>query len=124
MSKSAVESRSWNFFNWYFFFLGFAQLASLTLVVYVQDNVSWGWGLGIPTIAVAIAFIVFLCGSPLYKKSKPGGSPLVRIVQVIVAAVRKRTEVAPEDPALLYKNIELDASISVHGKLAHSHQFK
>ncbi|KAJ6756527.1 OLIGOPEPTIDE TRANSPORTER-RELATED [Salix purpurea] len=124
MSKSSVESRTWNFFNWYYFSLGFARLTAVTVVVYVQDNVSWGWGLGIPTITMAAAFIVFLSGSPLYKKVKPGGSPLVRVIQVIFAAIRKRKAVAPEDPSLLYQNQELDSAISVHGRLLHTPQFK
>ncbi|KAJ6921455.1 hypothetical protein NC652_015381 [Populus alba x Populus x berolinensis] len=124
MSKSSVESRSWNFFNWYYFSLGVARLTAVSVVVYIQDNVSWGWGLGIPTIAMGIAFIVFLAGSPLYKKVKPGGSPLVRVTQVIVSAIRKRKAVAPEDSSLLYQNKELDAAISVHGRLLHTPQFK
>ena len=124
MSKSSVESRSWNFFNWYYFSLGLARLTAVSVVVYIQDNVSWGWGLGIPTIAMGIAFIVFLAGSPLYTKVKPGGSPLVRVTQVIVSAIRKRKAVAPEDSSLLYQNKELDAAISVHGRLLHTPQFK
>ena len=54
MTKSGVVARSWNFFNWYYFSVGMATLAALTLVVYIQDNVGWGWGLAIPTIAMAL----------------------------------------------------------------------
>lgn len=104
--------------------MGIATLTALTVVVYVQDNVGWGWGLGIPTIAMAISIIAFLIGSTLYRKLKPGGSPLIRLAQVIVAAVKKRKEIAPEDPKLLYQNKELDAAISVHGRLVHSDQYK
>ncbi|GFY84697.1 major facilitator superfamily protein [Actinidia rufa] len=124
MSKSKVESRSWNFFNWYYFCLGMASLTALTVVVYIQDNVGWGVGLAIPTIVMAFSIIVFLSGSPLYKKVKPGGSPLVRLTQVIVAAMKKRKEVAPQDTDCLYKNRELDAAISSNGRLLHSDQFK
>ncbi|KAJ4828271.1 hypothetical protein Tsubulata_028279 [Turnera subulata] len=124
MSKSSVESRSWNFFNWYYFSLGLARLTAVTLVVYVQDYVSWGWGLGIPTITMAISFVIFFSGSPFYKKVRPQGSPLARIVQVIVAAVKKRKTVLPNDTGLLYQNKQLDAAISVNGRLLHTDQFK
>ncbi|XP_058209475.1 protein NRT1/ PTR FAMILY 3.1-like [Rhododendron vialii] len=124
MSKSKVETRKWNFFNWYYFCMGMASLTALTVVVYIQDNVGWGLGLGIPTIAMAISVVAFVSGSPLYRRVKPMGSPLVRLAQVIVAAVKKRKEVAPEDPAMLYENRELDAGISSNGRLLHSGQYK
>ncbi|XAR48309.1 hypothetical protein NMG60_11031080 [Bertholletia excelsa] len=124
MSKSKVESRSWNFFNWYFFCMAMASLTALTVVVYVQDNVGWTLGFAIPTFAMAFSVIAFVVGSPLYVKLKPGGSPLVRLAQVIVAAMKKRKAVVPEDPSLLYENRELDAVISCNGRLLHSEQFK
>ena len=124
MTKSGVAARSWNLFNWYYFSMGMATLAALTFVVYIQDNVGWGWGLAIPTIAMALSILAFLVGSPLYNRIKPEGSPLVRLAQVIVAAVRKRKEVVPADPALLYENRELDAAISLNERLLHTNQFK
>ncbi|OMO97112.1 Proton-dependent oligopeptide transporter family [Corchorus capsularis] len=122
--SSAARSGKWNFFNWYYFCMGIATLSALTVVVYIQEHVGWGWGLGIPTIAMAISIIAFVVGSPLYKKMKPGGSPLIRLAQVIVAAVKKRKEVAPEDPKLLYQNKQLDADIAVNGRLVHTNQYK
>ncbi|XVF29262.1 hypothetical protein REPUB_Repub15cG0105900 [Reevesia pubescens] len=125
MAKSSTaRSGKWSFFNWYYFSMGIATLTALTVVVYVQENVGWGWGLGIPAIAMAISIVAFVIGSPLYKKMKPGGSPLIRLAQVIVAAVKKRKEIVPEDPNLLYQNKELDAAISVHGRLVHTNQYK
>lgn len=124
MTKDGVASRKWNLFNWYFFIMGFASLSALTIVVYVQDNVGWGWGLGIPTIAMMISVISFVLGSPLYKTVKPEGSPLTRLAQVVVAAVKKRKETLPDDPKLLYHNRELDAAISLEGSLLHSNQYK
>ncbi|XP_042058986.1 protein NRT1/ PTR FAMILY 3.1-like isoform X2 [Salvia splendens] len=124
MSRAKTESRKWNFFNWYYFCMGLASLLALTVVVYIQDNVGWSWGLGIPTIAMVLSLVAFVLGSPLYKKIKPGGSPFVRAAQVIVAAVRKRKSVPPDDPAALYHNKILDLDISTNGRLLHSNQFK
>ncbi|XAR48311.1 hypothetical protein NMG60_11031082, partial [Bertholletia excelsa] len=124
MTKAETESRSWNFFNWYFFCLEIASLIAVTFVVYVQDKVGWGWGLGVPTIAMALAIVLFVVGSPRYKKLKPQGSPLVRLAQVIVASVHKRNAIVPVDPDLLYVNEELDAAISSNGRLLNTNQFK
>ncbi|CAI9099466.1 OLC1v1036293C1 [Oldenlandia corymbosa var. corymbosa] len=124
MSKAKVEARKWNLFNWYYLSLGMATLLALTVLVYVQDNVDWGWGLGIPTIALSLSILLFVLVSPLYIKKKPQGSPFTRLAQVIVAAFRKRDFPAPNDPALLYQNKELDASISVNGRLQHTNQFR
>lgn len=122
MSKSKVTSRK--FFNWYYFCMAAATLTALTVVVYVQDNVGWGWGLGIPTVAMAVSIVAFVVGSHLYVKLKPGGSPLTRLAQVIVAAVKKRKAAVPADPATLYENKELDSDLCVQGKLLHTQQFK
>ncbi|CAI0439032.1 unnamed protein product [Linum tenue] len=124
MTKSGVASRRWNFFNWYFFSMGVATVTALTTVVYIQDNVGWGWGLGIPTAAMAVSVVAFVLGSPLYRKLKPGGSPFVRLAQVVVAAWRKRTAVAPAEHGELYRNKELDADISLNGRLLHTDQFR
>ncbi|KAM5569362.1 protein NRT1/ PTR FAMILY 3.1-like [Rosa sericea] len=123
-TKSGINIQKWNFFNWYYFCMIVATLAALTVVVYVQDHVGWGWGLGIPTVAMALSVVAFVIGSPLYKKLKPGGSPLVRLAQVIVAAFHKRNAQFPHDPKLLYENPQLDAAISVHGKLLNTNQFR
>ncbi|CAL5431329.1 unnamed protein product [Camellia sinensis] len=104
--------------------MSLSSLMSLTVVVYVQENVGWGLGLGIPTIIMAFSTVVYVLGSPLYKKIKPGGSPFVRLAQAIVAAWKKRKEVAPEDLGKLYENRELDALISSTGRLLHTDQFK
>ncbi|KAL2320612.1 hypothetical protein Fmac_029581 [Flemingia macrophylla] len=124
MTKKGVESRKWNLFNWYFFCMGLASLSALTIVVYIQDNMGWGWGLGIPTIVMLLSIIAFVLGSPLYKTVKPHGSPLVRLAQVVVAAVKKRKETLPGDDKLLYQNWEIDAPISLEGRLLHTDQFK
>nr|XP_029117984.1 protein NRT1/ PTR FAMILY 3.1 isoform X2 [Elaeis guineensis] len=119
--QHAAQSK-WNFFNLYFFCMSIASLLALTVVVYVQENVGWGWGFGIPAIAMFFSVVVFVIGYPLYIRMKPGGSPLIRLTQVSVAAFRKWKVVKPADPSLLYENKELDAGISTAGRLLHTNQ--
>jgi peptide/histidine transporter 3/4 len=116
--------QKWSFFNFYFFTMGLAVLLALTVVVYIQENVGWGWGFGIPAIAMFVSVLSFVVGYPLYVRVKPGGSPFVRLVHVIVAAIRKRKETVPEDAAMLYQNKELDAPIAVDGRLLHTNQLR
>lgn len=124
MSKKGVASRKWNIFNWYFFFMGIASLSALTIVVYIQDNTGWGWGFGIPTIVMLLSIVAFVFGSPFYRTEKPKGSPMVRLAQVIVAAVKKRKHTLPNDPKFLYQNREIDAAIALEGRLLHTNDYK
>lgn len=118
------KTSTWKFFNWYYFSMGASMLVAVTVIVYIQDNVGWGWGLGIPTIAMAVSIIGFVIGYPLYRNMDPAGSPFTRLIQVCVSAYRKRNLPMVSDPRLLYENDELDASISISGKLLHTKQMK
>ena len=44
---------------------------AVTVLVYIQDNISWTIGFGIPSAAMAIAILLFLAGSPRYTHVKP-----------------------------------------------------
>ncbi|MBA0556246.1 hypothetical protein Golob_026362, partial [Gossypium lobatum] len=102
--------------------MGASILAAVTVIVYIQDNIGWGWGLGIPTISMFLSIIAFVLGYPLYRHMDPVGSPFTRLLQVSVGAFRKRNLTMVSDPNLLYQNEELDASISIDGRLVHSKQ--
>ncbi|XP_062232546.1 protein NRT1/ PTR FAMILY 3.1-like [Phragmites australis] len=116
--------QKWSYFNLYFFSMGLAVLLALTVVVYIQENVGWGWGFGIPAIGMFVSVLSFVVGYPLYVKVKPEGSPFKRLLQVVVAAFKKRKEAVPEDAVLLYQNKELDAPIAVDGRLLHTDQLR
>lgn len=117
-------TKTWNYFNWYYFVMGASILLAVTVLVYIQDNIGWGWGLGIPTIAMFISIIIFMVGYPLYRNLDPSGSPFTRLIQVSVAAYKKRKLPLVSDPRLLYQNDELDAPISLGGKLLHTKHMK
>ncbi|XP_004294684.1 PREDICTED: protein NRT1/ PTR FAMILY 2.6-like [Fragaria vesca subsp. vesca] len=78
------------FFNWFFFTFYFALVVSLTVIVYVEDNVGWKWGFGLCAIANLIGLAIFLSGTRFYRFDKPQGSPFIGLARVIVAATRKR----------------------------------
>ncbi|XP_073284467.1 protein NRT1/ PTR FAMILY 3.1-like isoform X1 [Primulina huaijiensis] len=111
------KMRTWKFFNWYYFCMGASILVANTVIVYVQDNIGWDWGLDIPTVAMAISIVAFIFGYPLYRKMDPVGSPFTRLLQVVVAAYQKRKVAMVSDLGLLYDDEEIDAAVSVGGKL-------
>ncbi|PON47028.1 Proton-dependent oligopeptide transporter [Parasponia andersonii] len=82
------------FFNWWYF--GVCAGASVTrlIISYVQDNLSWALGFGIPCIAMVIALVVFLLGTTTYRYSiaQNDKGPLVRIGNVLVATFRNWRE--------------------------------
>eukprot|EP00250_Pteridium_aquilinum_P007446 c17158_g1_i1 orf=101-1948(+) len=91
-----------SFFNWWYFGLTVGAFLAFTVIVYVEDNVSWGVGYGILASLITVASLVFLAGTPTYRNRIPGGSSLVGIFQVFVAAAHKWHLSVPHDRSLLY----------------------
>lgn len=92
-----------SFFNWWYFGLCTGALLAFTVLVYIQDNVGWSIGFGIPAVAMTIALSLFLAGTKFYRHKIPGGSPLTRVAQVVVAAALKRNIPLPSSADLLYE---------------------
>ncbi|KAF5203145.1 NRT1/ PTR FAMILY 2.7-like, partial [Thalictrum thalictroides] len=78
------------FFNWYFFTFYLATIIGITVIVYVEDNVSWGLGYILCLAVNAIGVAIFICGKRYYRHIKPSGSPFTSIARVIVATIRKK----------------------------------
>ncbi|KAH6778070.1 peptide transporter 3 [Perilla frutescens var. hirtella] len=97
-----------SFFNWWMFSIFFGTLFANTVLVYIQDNVGWTLGYGLPTIGLAISIVIFLAGTPFYRHKVPTGSPFTRMARVIVAAFRKWRLPVPTDPTQLF---ELDSQV-------------
>lgn len=85
-----------SFFNWYYTSFTIVLMIALTLVVYIQDSVSWVLGFGLPTVLMFCSIILFFLGTRLYVYVKPEGSVFSGIAQVIVAAFKKRKVKLPE----------------------------
>ncbi|KAL4326313.1 hypothetical protein GQ457_11G022770 [Hibiscus cannabinus] len=125
-SDPEEKSRMTNFFNWFFFFINIGSLGSVTILVYIQDNLGRGWGYGICACAIVIGLVVFLSGTRRYRFKKLVGSPLTQIAAVFVAAWKKRHLVLPSDSSLLF-NIDDTAeglNKKKKQKLPHSKEFR
>ncbi|KAL3503872.1 hypothetical protein ACH5RR_033713 [Cinchona calisaya] len=79
-----------SFFNWWYFGMCGGTVVTLVILTYIQDNLSWGLGFGIPCLVMGFALILFLLGTMTYRfrVNSDGTSPFVRIGQVFVRAVR------------------------------------
>ncbi|ESQ52762.1 hypothetical protein EUTSA_v10016426mg [Eutrema salsugineum] len=96
-----------SFFNWWMFssFLG-ALFATLGLV-YIQENVGWGLGYGIPTIGLLVSLIVFYVGTPFYRHKVVKTDNLAKdLIKVPFAAYKNRKLQCPDDLLELH---ELDS---------------
>lgn len=113
-----------SFFNWFYFSINVGALIASSVLVWIQMNEGWSWGFGIPAVAMAIAVVSFFSGTRLYRNQKPGGSPLTRIIQVLVASVRKYKVKVPEDKSILYETTDAESAIKGSRKLDHTNEFR
>lgn len=92
-----------SYFNWWNFALCSGLLIGVTVIVYVQDEVSWATADMVLTCSMALSIVLFLMGKRFYRYRVPEGSPLTPMLQVIVAAIAKRNLPHPSNPGLLYE---------------------
>uniref|UniRef100_J3KWB9 Uncharacterized protein n=1 Tax=Oryza brachyantha TaxID=4533 RepID=J3KWB9_ORYBR len=112
-----------SFFNWFYFSINIGALVASSVLVYVQTHVGWGWGFGIPAVVMAVAVVSFFVGTPLYRHQRPGGSPVTRIAQVLVASARKWGVAVPADKSRLHETVDKESGIEGSRKLEHTEQF-
>ncbi|KAG8654721.1 protein NRT1/ PTR FAMILY 4.5 [Manihot esculenta] len=85
-----------SFFNWFLFSLTSGAIVGVTFLVWISTNQGWDWSFAVCTIAVLFALICLCMGKSLYRINVPQGSPILRIAQVFVAAIRNRDLPIPE----------------------------
>ncbi|XP_004501602.1 protein NRT1/ PTR FAMILY 4.5-like [Cicer arietinum] len=93
--KEAAQLSS--FFNWFLFSLTSGAILGVTFIVWISANQGWYWSFTVCTIAVLFSIISICMGKSFYRNNTPKGSPLIRIIQVFVAAFRNRKLQIPED---------------------------
>ncbi|KAJ1264969.1 hypothetical protein BS78_08G041100 [Paspalum vaginatum] len=95
-----------SFFNWFAFCISLGGLVGLVFVVWLQNNVGWDLGFVISAFVALLGTVVLVAGLPLYRHQKPTGSPLTRILQVFVAAFRKRNLLLPDDSTAMHETTQ------------------
>ncbi|XP_074273345.1 protein NRT1/ PTR FAMILY 5.10-like isoform X1 [Silene latifolia] len=89
--EDPVESKAQSsFFNWWYIGLWTGSLLGIGVLSYVQDNLSWGLGFGIPSIIMVIALLIFVLGTLTYRfpEKTVGRSAFFKIGRVFVVAAR------------------------------------
>ncbi|KAK4413383.1 protein NRT1/ PTR FAMILY 5.10 [Sesamum alatum] len=79
-----------SFFNWWTCFSAGGILVPLLILTYIQENVSWVLGFGIPAIVMCLALLLFLSGTMTYRfrVNTHGKNPFVRIHRVFIKAAK------------------------------------
>ncbi|XLU36040.1 hypothetical protein S245_072106, partial [Arachis hypogaea] len=103
------EAKS-SFFNYWYLVVVLANSSAVFFIVYVQDNIGWTVGLGLPVGVWIVAIAVFLIGTKRYKRENPKGSPFTTIAQVLVAASLKwrLNHLPTNDTSLCYYGLDDD----------------
>uniref|UniRef100_A0A0D9XR71 Major facilitator superfamily (MFS) profile domain-containing protein n=1 Tax=Leersia perrieri TaxID=77586 RepID=A0A0D9XR71_9ORYZ len=101
-----------SFYNWYTFAVSSGGFVGLVFIVWVQNSKGWGIGFAVCAAFVTLGLLVWAGAFPLYRNQLPTGSPITRILQVLVAAFKKRNVQLPENPSEL-KQINQDDDANV-----------
>ncbi|GMH19337.1 hypothetical protein Nepgr_021178 [Nepenthes gracilis] len=94
-----------SFFNWWMFSAYFGSLFANSGLIYIQDNLSWGLGYGIPTVGLVVSLIFFYIGSPIYRHRPllKGSSPARQVVEVVTSSMANWKLKLPSQPSHLHE---------------------
>lgn len=113
------------FFNFFYLSVTVGAIVAFTAVVYLQIKHGWGSAFGSLAVAMGMSNLVFFLGTPLYRHRLPGGSPLTRVAQVLVAAFRKRNDSFHSSEFVgLYELPGKRSAIKGSSKIAHTDDFR
>uniref|UniRef100_A0A0D9UVS1 Major facilitator superfamily (MFS) profile domain-containing protein n=1 Tax=Leersia perrieri TaxID=77586 RepID=A0A0D9UVS1_9ORYZ len=120
----AYRRRLDRFFNLFYLAVTVGAIAAFTLLVYVQRNHGWAAAFGALALGMGASNALFFLGTPLYRHRLPGGSPLTRVAQVLVAAYRKRAVMTPRSSVGLYEVSGARSAVRGSGKMEHTEQLR
>ncbi|KAJ0241066.1 Protein NRT1/ PTR FAMILY 5.11 [Hirschfeldia incana] len=92
--QKEAEAKS-SFFNWLMFGSCVSILLTRLVSSYIQENLSWSLGFGIPGVFMLLALFLFLLGTTSYRFSaeeRGKKNPFARIGRVFLEAVKRRRQ--------------------------------
>ncbi|PUZ44635.1 hypothetical protein GQ55_8G122100 [Panicum hallii var. hallii] len=111
-SDPVEQRQEASFFNWYTFAVSTGGFVGLVFVVWVENSKGWDIGFVVCALCVLLGMLIWIAGFPFYRNQLPTGSPITRILQVLVAAFKKRRVKLPENPSDL-KQIKHDEASAI-----------
>ncbi|KAH6802237.1 Major facilitator superfamily protein [Perilla frutescens var. frutescens] len=93
-----------SFFNWWMFSAFTGALFATLGLVYIQENLGWGLGYGIPTVGLILSLIIFYIGTPMYRhKVRRTRHPAGDLLRVVVTAFANANLKLPTHPSELHE---------------------
>ncbi|KAL8527599.1 hypothetical protein ACS0TY_005453 [Phlomoides rotata] len=114
-----------SYFNWLLLSIVCGAAVGVTFIVGIatnKNNQNWWKGFLISTIASFLGFVILGLGKSFYRLQLPKDSPLIRIAQVIVVAIKNRGLQHPDGPSDLYELNKKDSESTT--RIAHTQQFR
>ncbi|KAI5078677.1 hypothetical protein GOP47_0006348 [Adiantum capillus-veneris] len=93
-----------SFFNWFYFCSCLSLLCGLTVIVYIQNDISWAIGYLVLALSMVLSVVVFLAGTRFYLHLPTDSGPYTAIIQVLTAATSKYHLPLPSDPIELHNS--------------------
>ncbi|CAL5206438.1 unnamed protein product [Lathyrus oleraceus] len=85
-----------SYFNWYYTSIAVSTIIALSVIAYIQENLGWKIGFGVPAVLMLISAFSFVAGSPYYVKVRPSESLLTNFIRVVVVAIKNRKLSLPD----------------------------
>lgn len=82
-----------SYFNWLMFGSCTSMLATRLISIFIQENLSWSLGFGIPSVSMVLSLLLFLLGTKTYRFSTARAekkNPFARISHVFMEALKNR----------------------------------
>ncbi|XP_072962009.1 protein NRT1/ PTR FAMILY 7.3-like [Typha angustifolia] len=111
------------FFSYFFMANNLGTLFSNTLLAYVEDRGDWVLGFWISAGAAFLAAVLFFAGTPQFRHFMPGGNPLTRVSQVVVASMKNWKVTIPPEGENLYEDDKRHCAINGGRKILHTPDF-